>query len=142
MNRPAHVYEWQRYYRVYSWRHRHLPRWLCWEWPWQYLRRVWRHERGRVNHGFSWDDWISFDTYICLVIADACADFRLKGMGYPMGMEEQEWHDVLHKIEEPLRWWAEKKFDNDLDHQGEVIKYKEAQAALVLFAQHLGAMWD
>jgi hypothetical protein len=143
LNKPGHVYEWERYWRRGSLRHRlNLPSWLCWEWPWQRARRIRRHERERVNHGFSWYDWISFDTYICLVIADAVADFRLKGAGYPMGMEEQEWHDLLHKIEDPLRWWAEQKFDNELDAKGELQKYKEAQAAMALFAEHLGSMWD
>jgi len=110
--------------------------------PWEYLSRVWRHERERVNHGYSWWDWISFDTYVCGVIADACRDFRLKGMGYPSGMTEEEWHAVLLRIEEPLRWWAEDKFDNDLDHKAEAAKYEEAKAAMALFAEHLGSMWD
>ncbi len=141
-NRPGHVYEWQRYYRSDSWRHRYLPRWLRWEWPWKRARRIRRHERERINQGFSWHDWISFDTYVCQVIADAVADFRLKGCGYPMGTSEEEWHDILEKIEKPLRWWAEEKFDNELDAKGEMQKYKEAQAAMALFAEHLGSMWD
>lgn len=142
LNKPEHVYAWQRFYRHRSLRHRFLPWWLCWEWPWQRARRIRRHERERINHGFSWNDWISFDTHICLVIADAVADFRLKGCGYPMGSSEEEWHATLLAIEGPLRWWGEKKFDNDLDAKGELQKYKEAQAAMALFAEHLGSMWD
>lgn len=141
MNRPGHVYRWQNHIGRGNWRWR-LPRWLRWEMPWEYLSRVWRHERERVDRGYSWWDWISFDTYVCQVIADACRDFRVRGMGYPAGMTEEEWHAILLKIEEPLRWWAEDKFDNDLDHKAEAVKYKEAQAAMALFAEHLGNMWD
>lgn len=141
MNRPGHVYSWDRHYPHRSWR-RHLPHWVWWETPWHYLKRVFRHERERVNHGYSWYDWISFDTYVCQVIADACADFRLKGHGYPSDLTEAEWHEILYKIEVPLRWWAEEKFNNELDHRGELQKYKEAQAAMALFAEYLGAMWD
>lgn len=140
-NRPSHVYGWDRWYPFNSWR-RHLPRWLWWETPWKHVKRVWRHEAERVNHGYSWYDWISFDTFVCQVMADACRDFRLNGHGYPCGMTEEEWHAILVKIEEPLRWWATEKFDNNLDHKGELQKYKEAQAAMALFAEHLGAMWD
>jgi len=110
--------------------------------PWEYLSRVWRHERERVNHGYSWNDWISFDTFLCQVIADAARDFREKGHGYPMGSSEEEWHDILTRIEGPLRWWAEKKFDNELDHKAEMIKYEEAKEAMRLVADHLGSLWD
>jgi hypothetical protein len=140
-NRPGHVYAWVFWPTYESWRWK-LPHWLRFEMPWTYLKRVVKHERDRVNHGYSWNDWISFDTYICQVIADAVQDFRLHGAGYPMGMDEAEWHDILHKIEDPLRWWATEKFDNNLDAKGEIQKYKEAQAAMALFAEHLGSMWD
>lgn len=141
MNRPSHVYGWQRHFGFGNWR-RHLPRWALWETPWHYLKRVTCHQRGRIKNGYSWYDWISFDTYVCQVIADACQGFRLHGAGYPTGMTEEEWHDVLYRIEVPLRWWAEQKFENDLDPKAEMIKYKEAQAAMALFSEHLGSMWD
>jgi hypothetical protein len=143
VNRPDHVYKWQRYYRSRSWRHRlNLPPWLCWEWPWQYYRRVWRHESQRVNNGYSWHDWISFDTFLCLVIADACRDFRENGQGYPAGSSEEEWNDVLTRIEDPLRWWGENKFDNELSAEGEKLRYEEAKDAMRLVAEHLGSLWD
>lgn len=141
MNHPRHVYSWERRYSPSSLR-RSLLRRVRWEMPWTHFKRVFQHERERVNHGYSWHDWISFDTYICLVIADACRDFALHGMGHPCELTEEEWHDVLCRIEAPLRWWAEDKFDNDLDHEAETLKYREAQAAMALFAEHLGSMWD
>lgn len=141
MGKRHRAYSWERHYPHDSWQ-RHLPRWLWWETPWKYLKRVTRHQRERVKNGYSWYDWISFDTYICQVVADSCQAFRLHGVGYPSGMTEAEWHDILHRIEMPLRWWAEQKFENSLDHKAEMIKYKEAQAAMALFAEHLGSMWD
>jgi hypothetical protein len=76
------------------------------------------------------------------MIADAVRDFRTNGGGYPMGSSEEEWHDVLTRIEEPLRWWAEQKFNVNLNSKAETVKYEEAKDAMRLLTDHLGSMWD
>lgn len=141
MNKPDHVYQWERHWRRNSLRHRlQLPPWLCWEWPWQHYRRIRRHERQRIKNGYSWYDWISFDTFLCLLLADACKDFRENSHGYPMGSSVEEWNALLTSIEEPLRVWGESKFE--LKHDEEVAAYEAAIAAMHLVADNLGSLWD
>lgn len=103
-------------------------------------KRVERHNRERAQKGYSAFDWWSFDTFICGVIANACRDFRLKGIGYPGDMTEEEWADYLLSIETPLRVWAEEKFD--LGHEQELEAYEAAKAAMHKFADRLGNFWD
>ena len=103
-------------------------------------KRVARHNAERAQKGYSWYDWISFDTFICGVIANACRDFRLKGVGYGNGYTEESWAEFLLSIEEPLRVWAEQKFD--LDQPEYLESYEAARAAMHKFADELGQFWD
>lgn len=103
-------------------------------------KRVSRHNAQRAQKGYSVYDWWSFDTFICGVIANACRDFRLKGVSYAMGYTEGSWSAYLLSIETPLRVWAEGKYD--LGHGEEVEAYEAAKAAMHRFADELGNFWD
>lgn len=103
-------------------------------------KRVQRHNSERAEKGYSVFDWWSFDTFICGVIANACRDFRLKGVGYGNGYTEESWNEFLLGIEEPLRVWAESKFK--LSHEQELEAYEAAKAAMHRFADELGQFWD
>lgn len=104
-------------------------------------RRINRHNSERALRGYSRYDWWSFDTFVCALIANACRDFRLYGHGYPADMTVEEWNTYLLEIEEPLRVWAEQKFDFDTPEQ-ELEAYRAAQKAMAMFAHRLGSMWD
>lgn len=103
-------------------------------------RRIAKHRRQRSEAGYSWNDWISFDTFLAGIIANGMRDFRLNGIGYPGGMTPEEWNDILLRIENPLSRWAADKFE--ADHETEKIKYSEAQEAIRLLAEHFGHFWD
>lgn len=103
-------------------------------------KRVERHNRERAQKGYSVFDWWSFDTFICGVIANACRDFRLKGVSYAGGYTPESWDEFLLSIETPLRVWAEKKFD--LGHEEELEAYEAAKVAMHKFADELGNFWD
>lgn len=108
-----------------AWRWRHTPRW-----GWQ-----------RIKRGYSTRDLWSFDTFIAAVVADACENLRDNGHGYPCEMTVDEWNDVLTRIAEPLKVWADEKFTT-LTFDEEMKRYEKAREAMRLFADNLGSMWD
>lgn len=103
-------------------------------------KRVQRHNKERAEKGYSRYDWWSFDTFVCGVIANACRDFRLKGVGFGNGFTEESWDEFLLGIETPLRVWADEKFDRFGDDA--VKAYEDAKAAMHRFADELGQFWD
>lgn len=105
-------------------------------------RRVVKHRRQRAYHGYSMQDWWTFDTYVTGLIANACRDFRTNGIGYPTGMEPAEWLDILERIEGPLRSYSEDKFSPTETYVSSKRRYDEARDAMRLFAEHLGSFWD
>ena len=104
-------------------------------------KRVERHTRERAQRGYSVFDWWNFDGFICGVIANACRDFRLKGVGYGNGYTEESWAELLLSIETPLRVWAEEKYEFG-DGTSYMQAYENAQAAMHKFADELGQFWD
>lgn len=104
-------------------------------------KRVGRHRHQRAEQGYSWHDWINFDTFIAGVIANAARDFRLNGVGYPGNVTQDEWTDILARIETPLRAWSEGKHDAVGSAERGTL-YRECQEALRLFADHFGSFWD
>jgi len=113
-------------------------------------RRIARHRRQRSEKGYSWHDWIDFDTFLAGIIANGVRDFRLNGVGVPIGLDSnaahvlsgsvEVWNEILLKIETPLRRWSEDKFEEDFDTNK--ITYAEVQDALRLLADHFGHLWD
>lgn len=97
------------------------------------------YERGR--YGYSRRDWWSFDIYICGVIGRACQDFKGYGNGFPGGMTESEWNQLLEDIYVPLLEWHEHRFEY-YDLAAEEFAYEQAKEAMHKFAEHLGAFWD
>lgn len=103
-------------------------------------KRVNRHNKERAEKGYSRYDWWNFDGFVCGLIANACRDFRLKGVGYGNGFTEESWAEFLLGIETPLRVWADEKFDRFGDDA--VTAYEDAKAAMHRFADELGQFWD
>lgn len=99
-------------------------------WAWQ-----------RARHGYSRRDLWSFDTYIAGVIGRACIDLRDTSHGYPNGLTEEEWANVLTGISEPLLEYSEHKFA-DLTREEGQEQYEAARSAMQWFACRLGDMWD
>ena len=105
-----------------------------------YQHTVKEHRLERAANGYSTRDWWNFDTFIVGLIANAVADFRTHGMGYPGHVTEGEWHVILKRIEGPLRAYANDKFD--VFGEDATKQYEAAQEALRLFTEYLGHFWD
>lgn len=104
-------------------------------------KRIKKHEKQRIERGYSVFDWWSFDTYITRVLADAVRDFRKRGTGYPGHMTVKEWNRLLKEIEDPLRAYSDNKFGDLRFAEGEALE-AAAKEAMKLFAENLGSMWD
>ena len=57
-----------------------------------------RHERERAKNGFSTYDWWNFNSYLSWVIRQGLARFRDGGVGFPVGLTEEEWDQILEKM--------------------------------------------
>jgi|SRR5579859_188539 len=104
-------------------------------------KRVRRHREERATRGYSTYDWWNFDQYIAGVVANACQDFRTKGVGRPIDMEDEEWMTFLLSIEEPLRAWADDKLST-YDKETSQKLYDDAKAAWHRFADRFSQFWD
>lgn len=96
-----------------------------------------RHRDQRAERGWSDYDWWCGDTYLAHVIGSMALKYR-DGSGYPGNMTEEEWHDILTRIAEPLLAYARRKFIGPDEDR----LYLEAKKALLLFAEHFGHFWD
>lgn len=99
-----------------------------------------RHWRERAARGWSVYDWWSADTHITAVIGELALRYRDKGSGYPGGMTEEEWADILTRIGEPLIAYSRNKFQ--LVGDEEITLHEKAKEALLLFTEHYDHFWD
>ncbi len=124
------------------------------EWELNRDKRFRKHRKQRADNGYSWEDWINFDSYIVPVIANAILDFAEHGVGFfPMDNEEpdpldyaypqstQENHTAtLGAIYYALSEYS-KVTDAAIGPEWE-MRYAEAQEALHIFVDHLAHWWD
>lgn len=113
-------------------------------WPVQTFKddpeKLQRHFNERKEHGFSFADWWSFDTYIAGVIGKAVADFRDNGTGFPGNMTEESFKVACTEISEPLLKYADQKFTLGTEESEQA--YLDAVKAMVRFSENLGWWWD
>lgn len=62
-----------------------------------------KHERQRVNRGFSNFDAWNGDEYLAFVIGGMAKWHRKNGHGYPSLLTEKKWHKILRKIERGMQ---------------------------------------
>lgn len=108
--------------------------------PEKLVSRIEKHKAERAEYGYSWWDWISFDTFLAGVIANGVHDFRVNGHGRPGDMTDEEWDSWLESIETPLRKYAEDKFN--LFGEDEKNLYQAVQEAMHKVADRFGTLWD
>lgn len=89
----------------------------------------------RAEAGFSEEDTFSFDTYLAGVIAEGVERLRARSIGYPHGMTEAEWDDVLRRIVKGFREYNDEKrfFDRCTP------AYEDA---FDLLREHFPSLWD
>lgn len=133
--------ELEKWHRDHPWRSRwrRLTGWL--RDAFRFTRRAPVKAWQRARRGYSTPDLWSFDVYICGVIGRAVLDLQANGHGYPVDATEEEWHDLLTAIAEPLLAYSEGKFAA-LDRDSDFAQYEAAKNAMRLFADNLGGMWD
>ena len=93
------------------------------------------HKKQRAERGFSDYDFWSFDTYISAVLANYAEYAREHNHGYPIGITEQEWDEILEKIQIGFANNAEHSFDDK-------FKPELLEEALTLFAKWFQNFWD
>ncbi len=107
-----------------------------------YPRKIKTHIVGRVVNGYSWYDWVNFDTYLSEVIVAGLTDFKNNGIGYPGELTPEEWDRRLGIMIEGFTL-INNKFD-DLTNYG---MYSEEQARTIRIAKfylmkHFESLWD
>ncbi len=95
----------------------------------------------RINRGYSDKDWWDFDQYLAGIIASACKKFRQNGMGYPSELTNEEWNEILAKIE-----WGFLQYTTILDSTSTIEEeekiIEEMKQSGELLIKWLPGMWD
>lgn len=111
-----------------------------------------KHKRQRVAQGYSWFDWINFDTFIAGVVATAALRFAEESHGYfaiggegldpkyswPEGTAEN-YTATCGAIYFALSEWLN---HDDSDWDAQQVRWAEAREAMILFSEHLSSWWD
>lgn len=127
-----------------------------------------KHHKERMANGYSWFDWINFDSYIAGIVATAVLKFAEDGVGYfPIWGEQMivddekgiyEYPDGTHEnhtatcgaiyfaLTNWLDWDLVKAVESAPSPQDayamELVVMEEATEAMVLFAENLCRWWD
>jgi hypothetical protein len=126
-------------------------------------KKIKRHQKERMMNGYSWYDWINFDSYIGPVIASAVLKFATDGVGFwPMDDEQmnedysyddsvcENFHATCGAIYFALTEWANWDLVKAVEgapspqdaYAMETVVYNEAREAMHIFAENLGTWWD
>ncbi len=122
------------------------------EWNKNQESRLAKHKTQRAENGYSWYDFINFDSFIASVVATAVLKFAEDGMGYfPIGGEQingdtwdypegtaENFNATCGSIYYALTQWL----TVDEFSPGHEARYEEAKEAMILFSEHLGSWWD
>jgi hypothetical protein len=96
------------------------------------------HRRQRRKSGWSVYDAWSADGHILRIIGEIALYYREHKAGYPVGISEDEWNDILTRIGEPLIDYANRQFEAQFDDP----MWEKATKALKLFAKWHAHFWD
>ncbi len=101
-----------------------------------------------MRRGWSDRDTWNLDSYLAVVISGSVAYLRNHGHGYPgeeNGADEQQWHDILTRIAEPLSVDWDRIIDGETPAQcreRQERELAEQRQALRLMAQWFHSLWD
>ena len=101
-----------------------------------------KHYEERKTSGFSYADWINFNTYIAWVNINALTMFKT-GHGYPGDLESMdEWVVLLDKMIDGFK--AHIAIDDCQWNGPEELAElnKTAKEGLMLYAERFGSLWD
>jgi len=83
----------------------------------------------------------NLDGYLAQTIADTVKRLRETDHGYPADVGSMvAWHDILTRIETPLRMWAE--CHHDMDSEEEERWMRRCLESLELLKTHFFGLWD
>lgn len=115
-------------------------------------KKIKRHHKERIENGYSWFDWINFDTFIMGVVATGVLKFAEDSVGFfPMDGEKMD--KLYHYPEGTLEnykatcgaiYFALTEYlDNGGDYgPGYLDRAEEAKEAMMLFAENTLRWWD
>lgn len=102
-----------------------------------YFKRIVFHPYERARYGYSWWDWINFNSYLADVIQDGTLRFITEGHGYPSDLTPEEWNNVLFRISEGFHLYGNK--DGWLMNDDEKARVEDA---LDHFRERFYSLWD
>lgn len=124
-------------------------------------KRIVKHKIDRAQNGYSWDDWINFDSYVGPMIAKAVKRFADEGHGFFFVDKSDavdahtppyiaDWENAEAKFkalcygihDDIMAYYNLDIFSPDCTYEEEVAALETAKAAMVLFSQNLGHWWD
>lgn len=111
--------------------------------PWRRLRWKWQ----RMCRGWSDRDTWSLDSYLAQIISGSVTHLRDHGHSYPgeeQGADEQQWHDILTRIAEPLSMDWDRIVDGEPAEARRERQERELAAqqdALRLMAEWFHHLW-
>lgn len=107
-----------------------------------------RHEKERLENGFSTYDWWNFNSYLSWVIIGGLKKFLKDGNGYPGGTTKEEWDkDLQTMIEgfeanEALQGFEGYGFNNVTYEEWSKPLEDKWERGIKLFLENYGTLWD
>lgn len=99
-----------------------------------------QHHRERKMRGWSIFDAWSAEDHLLRLIGEMALHLRDHGHGYPASLTEEEWHDILTRIGEPLVEYVKDHYE--WMYLSEDDPRTSASEALELFASWHADFWD
>jgi hypothetical protein len=106
-------------------------------------KRYAKHLKQLKENGFSDSETWSLDSVICQFILPRLIRFKEVNNGFPIGLTEQEWNDILDKMIFSLDWslnWEEDKYDA-LSKEEQAVMWKRYDEGIALFSKHFRDLW-
>ena len=111
-------------------------RWLKYT-RWDTKKRDMRHVCQRITRGWDDSDLWSLDHSLAKLILPRLKRFKDCRGGYPHGMTDQEWDDILGEMIYGIEWYASGDCWNCFDQ----AKSERAHKGLELFGKYYGHLW-
>ena len=110
--------------------------------------RDFRGRLQRFHRGWADEDVWSMDHSLAQIIVPMLKELRENNVGYPHGLTEKKWEDILDKmivgfqsvLDENEVWI--KKLTNDQHKKILETEHKKQQEGLKLFARYYRNLWD
>jgi hypothetical protein len=97
-----------------------------------------------LRHGYRKSDLNDLREWFCKVFPDMIEDFKKNSMGYPCGMTEEQWNEILTETANHIRA-ADYDYDYELKHGFEKeLQRRDSELArgLDLLKWYMSGMWS